>query len=113
MPISETGRTSVDLEEASRQLEQAAHDAQIAYDSLSLGNLDWAHTSAIIARAEADAAENLLRAALRASQDGANVRCTSDAGPVPGLPEPRLRDELAAPATMTRRACPQRYPSTS
>ncbi|HEY2078339.1 MAG TPA: hypothetical protein VGH53_18575 [Streptosporangiaceae bacterium] len=77
MPISETGRTSVDLEEAARQLEQAAHDAQVAYDSLSLGNLDWAHTSAIIARAEADAAENLLRAALRASQDGANEPVTA------------------------------------
>jgi regulator of protease activity HflC (stomatin/prohibitin superfamily) len=77
MPISETGRVSVDLEEAARQLQQAAHDAQVAYDSLSLGNLDWAHTSAIIARAEADAAETFLRAALRASQDGADEPVTA------------------------------------
>jgi hypothetical protein len=64
MSISETGRSSIDLDEAARQLKQAAHDAQVAYDCISLGNLDWAHTSAIIARAEAAAAENVLRAAL-------------------------------------------------
>jgi hypothetical protein len=70
MSISETGHISVDLDEAARQLEQAAHDAQVAYDCISLGNLDAAHINAIIARAEADAAENVLRAALRASEDG-------------------------------------------
>ncbi len=64
MSVSETGRSSIDLGEAARQLEQAAHDAQVAYDCISLGNLDRAHTSAIIARAEAAAAENVLRAAL-------------------------------------------------
>jgi hypothetical protein len=72
MSISETAHISVDLDEAARQLEQAAHDAQVAYDCISLGNLDWAHTNAITARAEADAAENVLRAALSASQDGEN-----------------------------------------
>ena len=64
MSISETGRSSIDLEEAARQLEQAAHDAQVADDCISLGNLEGAHTSAIIACAEAAAAENVLRAAL-------------------------------------------------
>jgi hypothetical protein len=64
MSISETGPSSIDLDEAARQLEQAAHDAQVAYDCISLGNLDRAHTSAIVARAEAAAAENVLRAAL-------------------------------------------------
>jgi hypothetical protein len=64
MPISETHRSSVDLDEASRQLEQAAHDAQVAYDCISLGDLEWAHTNAITACAEANAAENVLRAAL-------------------------------------------------
>jgi hypothetical protein len=64
MSISETGRRSIDLAYALRQLRQAAHDGQVAYDCISLGNLDWAHTSAIIARAEAAAAENVLRAAL-------------------------------------------------
>jgi hypothetical protein len=45
------------------------HDAEVAYDSISLGNLDWAHTNAVTARAEADAAENVLRAALWAGAD--------------------------------------------
>jgi hypothetical protein len=62
------GPARIDLDEAARQLEQAAHDAQVAYDCISLGNLDWAHTSAIIACAEAAAAENVLRAALAANQ---------------------------------------------
>jgi hypothetical protein len=64
MSISETGRSSIDLGEAARQLEQAAHDARVAYDCISLGNLDWAHINAIIACAEAAAAENVLRAVL-------------------------------------------------
>jgi hypothetical protein len=69
MPISETAHISVDVDEAARQLAQAAHDAQVACDSISLGDLDWAHTNAIIARAEADAAENVLRTALNTSED--------------------------------------------
>jgi hypothetical protein len=64
MTISETGNDTVELDEAARQLEQAAHDARVAYDSIGLGNLDWAHTYAITARAAADSAENCLRAAL-------------------------------------------------
>jgi hypothetical protein len=64
MPIPETGRSSIDLDEAARQLEQSAHDAQVAYDCISLGDLDWAHTNAITACAEAAAAQNVLRAAL-------------------------------------------------
>ena len=64
MAISETGNDTVDLDEAARQLEQAAHDAQVAYDSIGLGNLDRAHTYAITARAAADSAGNCLRAAL-------------------------------------------------
>ncbi|HXZ76425.1 MAG TPA: hypothetical protein VEH31_36925 [Streptosporangiaceae bacterium] len=54
----------MDLSEASRQLQQAAHDARVAFDCMGLGELDRAHTHAITARAAADAAENLLRAAL-------------------------------------------------
>jgi hypothetical protein len=67
MSISEMGHSSIDLDEAARQLEQAAHDAQVAYDCISLGDLDWAHTNAVTARAEADAAENVLRAVLAAT----------------------------------------------
>lgn len=74
MSIAETRHSSVDLDEAARQLEQTAHDAQVAYDSISLGNLNWAHTNAIIARAEADAAENVLRDALSAGKDIAEDR---------------------------------------
>jgi len=72
MSISETHHVRVDLGEAARQLEQAVHDAQVAYDSISLGDLEWAHINAITARAEADAAENVLRVALNAREAGAD-----------------------------------------
>ena len=74
MSISQTGHGSIDLGEAARQLEQAAHDAQVAFDSISLGDLEWAHTNAITARAEVDAAENVLRAVLGAGGDIAEDR---------------------------------------
>ena len=74
MSISQTGHPSIDLDEAARQLEQAVHDAQVAYDCISFGDLDWAHTNAITARAEVDAAENVLRAVLGASGDIAEDR---------------------------------------
>ncbi|HCU96231.1 MAG TPA: hypothetical protein DHU96_27325 [Actinobacteria bacterium] len=54
----------MDLGEATRQLQLAMHDARVAFDCISLGELDRAHTYAITARAAVDAAENLLRAAL-------------------------------------------------
>jgi hypothetical protein len=60
------GQGDVDLAEAARQLELAVHDARVAYDCVALGNLDRAHTYAITARAAADAAETVLRAALGA-----------------------------------------------
>ena len=62
--IQDTGPRQVDLGEAARQLQLASHDAQVAFDCMGLGELDRAHTHAITARAAADAAENLLRAAL-------------------------------------------------
>ena len=74
MAISEMGRGAIDLDEAARQLEQAAHDARVAYDSLRLGDIDWAHTNAVTARAEADAAENVLRAILGATKNIAEER---------------------------------------
>lgn len=52
------------LDEASRQLEQAIHDAQVAFDCIGLGHIDRAHTNALTARTAADAAENALRHAL-------------------------------------------------
>jgi hypothetical protein len=58
------GGGPVDLGEAARQLEQAIHDARVAFDCIGLGTLDRAHTSAITARAAIDSAEALLRASL-------------------------------------------------
>jgi hypothetical protein len=71
MSMHDTGQRQVDLGEAARQLRQAEHDARVAFDCMGLGELDRAHTHAITARAAADAAENLLRAALA---DGAADR---------------------------------------
>jgi hypothetical protein len=64
MSVPEAGTRQVDIDEAARQLELAIHDARVAFDCIQLGELDRAHTSAITARAAADAAENLLRTAL-------------------------------------------------
>lgn len=52
------------LDEAARQLELAAHDTQVAFDCIGLGDIERAHTHAITARAAADAAEVSLRIAL-------------------------------------------------
>ena len=55
---------TVDIDEAGRQLELAAHDVAVASSCIALGELDRAHTSVITARAAVDAAENILRVAL-------------------------------------------------
>ena len=62
VPVSD--EQAIALDEASRQLELAVHDAQVAFDCIALGNLDRAHTNAITARTAADAAETVLRAVL-------------------------------------------------
>jgi hypothetical protein len=64
MSIAEAGNGAVDVSEAARQLQQATHDAKVAYDCIGLGDIDRAHTHAITARAALDAAENVLRTAL-------------------------------------------------
>jgi len=64
MTIPGGDEQAISLQEASRQLELAVHDAQVAYDCIALGNLDRAHTHAITARTAADAAETMLRAVL-------------------------------------------------
>lgn len=56
----------IDLSEAARQLEMAAHDARVAASCIGLGDLEEAHTHALLARTAADGAQNLLRAALEA-----------------------------------------------
>jgi hypothetical protein len=60
----------VDVDEARRQLDLAAHDVAVAVSCLALGDLDEAHTNVITARAAADAAEGILRVALGLEQTG-------------------------------------------
>lgn len=60
VPTSGEGRV-MSLEEASRQLEAAIHDARVSFDCILLEELDRAHTNAITARAAVDAAEHAIR----------------------------------------------------
>jgi hypothetical protein len=78
MSIPSSDGRAISLDEASRQLELAVHDAQVAYDCIALGNLDRAHTNAITARAAVDAAETVLRAALGGNAPGSDAL---DGGP--------------------------------
>jgi hypothetical protein len=55
----------VDIEEATRQLDLAAHDIAVAATCIGLGDLNEAHINVITARAAADAAEEVLRVVLR------------------------------------------------
>ena len=64
MTQAETDRHDPLLEEASRELEAAAHDARVAFDCIALGEVNRAHTSALTARVAADAAVTALQAAL-------------------------------------------------
>jgi hypothetical protein len=52
------------LQEATRELEAAIHDARVAFDCIGLGELDRAHTSAVTARIAIDAAVTAMQAAL-------------------------------------------------
>jgi hypothetical protein len=54
----------VDVGDASRLLEVAAHDIAVASTCIGLGDLDEAHTSVLTARVAADAAEEILRTLL-------------------------------------------------
>ncbi|PDP85969.1 hypothetical protein CQJ94_19690 [Glycomyces fuscus] len=56
------------LEEASRQLEAAIHDARVSFDCILLEELDRAHTNAITARASVDAAEQAIRVEMERRQ---------------------------------------------
>ncbi|WP_067969179.1 hypothetical protein [Nocardiopsis trehalosi] len=71
------------LDEASRQLELAIHDARVAFDCIALDELDRAHTSAITARAAVDAAEYAIRVEVerRAGE--------KDSGAAGAAPEPQ------------------------
>ncbi|MFD3687465.1 hypothetical protein ACFWTE_21955 [Nocardiopsis sp. NPDC058631] len=68
------------LEEASRQLEAAIHDARVSFDCILLEELDRAHTNAITARAAVDAAEQAIRVELeRQEAAGEETSETSEA----------------------------------
>jgi hypothetical protein len=64
MTLAEAKSCDPVLEEASRELEAAVHDARVAFDCIALAELDRAHTSALTARVAADAAVTALQAAL-------------------------------------------------
>ncbi|HEY1820059.1 MAG TPA: hypothetical protein VGG83_09040 [Trebonia sp.] len=55
---------SATLQEATRELEAAIHDARVAFDCIGLGEVDRAHTSALTARIAIDAAVTALQATL-------------------------------------------------
>ncbi|HEV2372933.1 MAG TPA: hypothetical protein VGS19_12275 [Streptosporangiaceae bacterium] len=69
MTTAQARSGEVDISEATRQLRLASHDAQVAFDCINLGDLDRAHIHAITARAAADAAETIIRAALGDTPD--------------------------------------------
>jgi len=81
------------LEEASRQLAAAAHDAQVAFDCIALGELDRAHTSAVTARTAAEAAVTALQAVLAAAGQAGlpGAGGPADVPPAPGLLPGRAR----------------------
>jgi hypothetical protein len=65
------------LQEASRELEAAIHDARVAFDCIGLGEIDRAHTSAVTARTAIDAAVTAVQAAL--AQAASNSAASSAA----------------------------------
>jgi hypothetical protein len=71
MTEPKTARRSPILAQAARELEAAAHDARLARDSVALGAIDRAHTSALTARAAAAAAVTALQAARHAASQAA------------------------------------------
>jgi hypothetical protein len=64
MMIPDGAGDSPILQEATRELEAAIHDARVAFDCIGLGEVDRAHTSAVTARIAIDAAMTALQAAL-------------------------------------------------
>jgi len=74
------------LQEATRELEAAIHDARVAFDCIGLGEIDRAHTSAVTARVAIDAAVTAVQAALgeRASSTAPGARYLSEGGGAAG-----------------------------
>jgi hypothetical protein len=74
----ETEGSTLALQEAARELQAAQHDAQVAFDCIALGEVDRAHTHALIARVAVDAAVTALAAAL--SQEALSQEALSQEG---------------------------------
>jgi len=86
------------LEEASRELEAAIHDARVAFDCIALGELDRAHTSAVTARIAIDAAMTAVRAALAQPPAGLDdLRGSPDIQPPAGLDDLRSSPDMWNP----------------
>ncbi len=64
MMVPDGGGQGPVLQEATRELEAAIHDARVAFDCIGLGELERAHTSAVTARIAIDAAVTAVQAAL-------------------------------------------------
>jgi hypothetical protein len=64
MTIQDGPENGLVLQEASRELESAIHDARVAFDCIGLGEIERAHTSAVTARVAIDAAVTAVQAAL-------------------------------------------------
>ena len=68
------------LQEATRELEAAIHDARVAFDCIALGENDRAHTSAVTARTAIDAAVTAVQAALaQAASNSAGTNAAASA----------------------------------
>jgi hypothetical protein len=63
-PQQDLDEGSPALDEASRELQAARHDAQVAFDCIALGDLERAQEHALTARVATDAAVTALAAAL-------------------------------------------------
>jgi hypothetical protein len=64
MMIPDDAGHGVILQEATRELEAAIHDARVAFDCIGLGEIGRAHTSAVTARVAIDAAVTAVQAVL-------------------------------------------------
>jgi len=84
MTESQAENSNPALEEAMRELQAAAHDAQVAFDCIALGEPDRAHTHALTAKVAADAAVTALAAVLSQGEPAQR-----DPGQ-PGLGQPDL-----------------------
>ena len=73
--MPDSGSRGAMLEEATRELEAAIHDARVAFDCIALGEIDRAHTSAVTARIAIDAAVTAMQTALA---DASSQRTVGD-----------------------------------